>query len=320
VASRPERAWVTGATSFLGRHVARRLAGEGFAVTGFSRSTVPADIATEWGFDAIETGEFGGDLLRRARQRSGAPAVVFHAIGSGSVGEAAANPAADFARTVGSAELLVDALCRLAPAVRLIYPSSAAVYGVAPPGPIAEDAPARPVSEYGRNKLLTEDMCRERARVAGLDVVIARLFSVYGPPQRKLLLWELGQRLSSGQKVVTLGGTGEETRDFIHVSDAAAIVAVLARAAGASRTVNVGTGRATAVRTIATKFAAALKVDAEIVFSGSSRPGDPMHQQADIRRLSTLGRSASVSLADGLADYAAWLRDAGTGDVTGTVR
>ena len=80
-------AWVVGASSFLGRHVARRLAEEGFAVTGFSRGAVPSELATSWGFKTIEIGEFGIDLLRRARERSAAPAVVFHAIGSGSVGQ-----------------------------------------------------------------------------------------------------------------------------------------------------------------------------------------------------------------------------------------
>jgi len=309
VASRLDapRAWVTGATSFLGRHVARKLAGGGFAVTGFARGGVTADIAAGWGFDAIEIGEFDDDLIRRACGRSGPPAVVFHAIGSGSVGEAAADPAADVTRTVKSTELLVDALGRLAPAARLIYPSSAAVYGAVPAGPVPEEAPACPVSEYGKNKLLTEELCRERARQAGLDVVIARFFSVYGPPQRKLLLWDLGNRLLSGQKVVTLGGTGEETRDFVHVEDVAAIAVMLAGASGAPRTVNVGTGRATSIRSIATKFAAALKVDVRIEFSGSSRPGDPMHQQADIRRLSAVGPFAFKSLEEGLTDYASWL-------------
>jgi len=313
------RAWVTGATSFLGRHVAKKLATEGFAVVGFARTAVAPEIATEWGFEGIVTGEFGSDLLARACERSGGPAVVFHAIGSGSVGQAAADPPGDVLRTFKSTELLVDALCRLAPGARLIYPSSAAVYGAVSPGPISEEAPVHPVSEYGRNKLLTEVMCRERARLQGLDVVIARFFSVYGAPQRKLVLWDLGRRLLAGQNRVELGGTGEETRDFIHVADAAAIVAVLARAPGTSRTVNIGTGRATSIRTLAAKYVAAMRAQAEIVFTGSSRPGDPLHQQADIRRLSTIGQIAFMSLEDGLADYATWLRGVGAVDVTGAV-
>jgi UDP-glucose 4-epimerase len=301
-------AWVTAATSFLGRHVAKGLADEGFAVTGFSRSAVAPDVATGWGFKTIEIGEFGIELLRRACERSGAPTVAFHAVGSGSVGQAAADSAADFVRTFKSTELLLDALCRLAPSARLVYPSSAAVYGAAPPGPISEDTAPQPVSVYGINKLLTENMCREQARHAGLDVVIARLFSVYGPPQRKLLLWDLGQRLLSGQREIMLDGTGEETRDFIHVADAAAVVTRLALTPAPPSTVNVGTGLSTAIKTLAASFASQLGVNAEIRFTGRSRPGDPVHQQANISRLDPIGCRSAMTLEVGLADYGSWLR------------
>jgi UDP-glucose 4-epimerase len=299
-------AWVTGATSFLGRHVARRLAGQGHRVIGFSRNADAATSVASWGFSAVECGRFGMALFEQACARFGAPSVVFHAVGSGSVAQADADPQADVERTVWSAEQLIDALIRLSPSARLVYPSSAAVYG-ARPGPIAEDAPTRPISAYGRNKMLAEEICRERAKVSGVDIVVARFFSVYGPPQRKLLLWELGRRLLSGQKVITLSGTGEETRDFIHVCDVADVVVMLAGAADVPSLVNVGTGRATSISVLATKLAAALRVDARIAFSATPRPGDPEHQHADVTRLRAMGCASFIHLDAGLADYGEWL-------------
>jgi UDP-glucose 4-epimerase len=299
-------AWITGATSFLGREVARRLAGRGFRVIGFSRDADAARSSTSWGLSAVECGRFGMTLFEQACARYGAPSVVFHAVGSGSVAQADADPEADVERTVKSVEQLIDALVRLAPSARLLYPSSAAVYG-ARPGPIAEDAPTRPISAYGRNKVLAEEICRERAAIVGLDIVIARIFSVYGPPQRKLLLWELGQRLLSGQKVITLSGTGEETRDFIHISDVADVITMLAEAADVPALVNVGTGRATSISVLATKLAAALRVDARIAFSAKPRPGDPAHQCADVTRLRAMGYASFTDLDAGLADYGHWL-------------
>jgi UDP-glucose 4-epimerase len=141
-----------------------------------------------------------------------------------------------------------------------------------------------------------------------LDVVIDRLFSVYGPPQRKLLLWDLGQRLLSGQREIMLDGTGEETRDFIHVADAAAVVTRLALTPAPPSTVNVGTGLSTAIKTLAASFASQLGVNAEIRFTGRSRPGDPVHQQANISRLDPIGCRSSMTLDAGLADYGSWLR------------
>jgi UDP-glucose 4-epimerase len=306
-------AWVTGATSFLGCHVAHQLAGKGYSVVGFARSAVTAEFAMRWGFARVELGRFDANLFRRAFKWAGAPSSVFHAVGSGSVSQAAADPAGDFERTFRSAEQLIDILCRHAPSTRLIYPSSAAVYGNAHIGPIAEEHPTKPISIYGKNKLLTEEMCRERAQRKGLDVVVARLFSVFGPPQRKLLLWELGRRLLSGEKDVTLDGTGDETRDFIHVTGAASAVAILAHAPSVPPIVNVGTGRATSIRTLAALHAAALGVKVNIRFNGTLRVGDPPHQQAGISRLAAMGHTSFTLLEAGLSDYGGWLRKSNTG-------
>jgi len=300
-------AWVTGATSFLGRYVARQLKRDGFKVTGFSRRPIAPSSAFEWGFATIEVGDFELQMLKQAHRQFGAPAVAFHAVGSGSVGQAADDPAADYERTFKSAEVLTKVLSQLSPATRLIYPSSAAVYGIVPEGPISESAPVSPISEYGKTKLLTEEMCREQARIYGVQLIIARFFSVYGPFQKKLLLWDIAQRLLSGQTAIELGGTGRETRDFIHVVDAAAMVMKLAQSK-ASGIFNIGTGRATPTMDLASKLVSVMNLDAEISFTGISRPGDPMHQQADVRRFSEFGEVACMPLEQGLADYVNWIR------------
>jgi nucleoside-diphosphate-sugar epimerase len=62
-------AWVTGATSFLGRHVARQLRRDGFKVVGFSRQQITSTSAAEWGFATIEVGDFAAAMLERVLQR-----------------------------------------------------------------------------------------------------------------------------------------------------------------------------------------------------------------------------------------------------------
>lgn len=302
-------AWVTGATSFLGRHVARALARRGYDVAGFARaSAVGPELVAQWGYRFIECGPFDVALLRRARERGGPPMAVFHTIGSGSVAQADFDPAADRDRTFRITQRLVEQLDGTVPRARLIYPSSAAVYGVSATGPIGEDVPAEPISVYGKNKLAAEQICHDYAAHDGRQSVIARFFSVYGPPQRKLLLWEIGQRLLAGEQSITLGGTGEETRDLIHVTDAAAMVVALVVAADPPSLINIGTGLVTSVRNLVEALARALGATAEIRFDGRSRPGNPPYQQADISRLAGLGLAASVPLDRGIADYAKWLR------------
>jgi UDP-glucose 4-epimerase len=303
-------AWVTGATGFLGRNVALALAKQGYDVAGFVRhSDLNVELTSGWGFRFIEHGPFDAQLLRRAVEHAGPPVVVFHAIGSGSVAQADADPGADKQRTLRTTECLLEKLAQTAPQARLIYPSSAAVYGDVAAGAIAEDAPTRPISAYGANKLAAEAICNEFAKGTGRQgVVIARFFSLYGPPQRKLLLWEVGQRLLAGERDIALGGTGEEARDFLHITDAAGIVATLAAAADPPSLLNVGSGRATSVRTLVETLASFLGVSVKIRFDGHSRPGNPPYQQADVSRLARIGFKASVPLELGLADYARWLR------------
>ena len=204
-------AWVTGATGFLGRNVALALAKQGYDVAGFARhSDLNVELTSRWGFRFIEQGPFNASLLRRAEEQAGPPVVVFHAVGSGSVAQADADPSADKQRTLRTTECLLEELAQTAPRARLIYPSSAAVYGIVAAAPTGEDAPTKPISAYGANKLAAEALCREFAKGTGRhSVVIVRFFSVYGPPQRKLLLWEVGRRLLAGEHDIALGGTGE---------------------------------------------------------------------------------------------------------------
>ena len=152
-------AWVTGATGFLGRNIALALAKQGYDVAGFARhSDLNVELTSRWGFRFIEQGPFGAPLLRRAEERAGPPVAVFHAIGSGSVAQAEADPSADKQRTLRTTECLLEELTHTAPRARLIYPSSAAVYGIVAAGPIGEDAPSKPISVYGANKLAAEAM------------------------------------------------------------------------------------------------------------------------------------------------------------------
>ena len=98
-----------------------------------------------------------------------------------------------------------------------------------------------------------ESLCRAYAENFGLHVAIVRMFSVYGAGLEKQLVWDLCGKLAvAGDSPVVLGGTGRELRDWLHVSDAAALL-WLARAQcdGSCPVVNGGTGIATSIREVA---------------------------------------------------------------------
>jgi UDP-glucose 4-epimerase len=302
-------AWVTGARGFLGRHVARHLQSEGWQVVGIGHGEWKAEDAEAWGLASWRRAEVEVSALRDLAAACGPPELIFHAAGSGSVGFSLDQPLADFERTVVTTAAVLEAMRTIAPAARLVYPSSAAVYGVTANSPIAETSPVAPVSPYGAHKAMAEHLCLTRGRQFGLRCAIVRYFSVYGPGLRKQILWDLVQKIAAGPADVELHGTGDETRDFLHVEDAARIVSLVSGAvADEPVVINGGSGHALSVRELAELVASELGERPTIRFSGQRRPGDPPFYRADTGRLTRLGFVPGWTLQAGVRDYLAWLR------------
>jgi UDP-glucose 4-epimerase len=150
-------------------------------------------------------------------------------------------------------------------------------------------------------------LCQEYSQVFGLHTALVRLFSVYGEGLRKQLLWDCAGKLLAPGEHIELGGTGEELRDWVHVDDAVAMLAGVARHASESAPLfNGGSGNGVPVREIVTQLAAALGRQKRIEFSGLSRRGDPPVLIADTTRLRALGHTCSVPLTAGVRRYADW--------------
>lgn len=302
----PRRALVTGAAGFLGRHVSLAFARAGWQVLGIGNGTLGADDQARLGLHRWVDAAIDAETVQDLIAASGMPDVVVHAAGGSSVRAAVDDPERDFQRTVGGTAELLKALRHSAPAARLVLTSSAAVYGNDHPNPIPETARLAPISAYGRHKCLAEELCLEAA-TQGQPVAIVRFFSLYGAGLRKQLFWDLWNKISGGGHIV-LGGTGGETRDFLHVCDAAELLLhmVSCASAEAPAVVNGGTGHPTTIREAATVMERLCACDAKIVFDGVVRIGDPVHLVASVERLAVTGFRPRIAFVDGLADYAAW--------------
>lgn len=299
-------ALVTGAHGFVGRHVARALAAAGHRVAGLGHGDWATEPPAAWGLSAWHAADVDGESLA---EHAGAPDIIVHCAGSGSVPYSLERPREDFRRTVDATLAVLDFARQHAPAARIVIPSSAAVYGLAETLPIRVDAPLRPLSPYGVHKKMAEDLARSYATHFGVSVALVRLFSVYGPGLRKQLLWDACRKIADGRdrgEGARFGGDGRETRDWLHVEDAAALLVAAAGAAGTScPTVNGGTDEAVTVRTVVDRLAARLNGAAPI-FSGFGRPGDPRDFRADIADALELGWAPTRALDEGIDTYADW--------------
>jgi UDP-glucose 4-epimerase len=212
--------WVTGGKGFIGRNLARHLASCGHTVSGIGHGQWAARSHAEWSYAHWSNAEIDSVNLTQLANVAGLPETIFHLAGGSSVGISFETPYEDFNRTVATTARLCEWIRLNAPATRLVCASSAAVYGGLHASPISENAPLTPYSPYGFHKAMMEGVCRSFADSFSLKVAVVRLFSVYGAGLEKQLIFDLCTKLSNIEGIVTLGGTGLELRDWIHVSDA----------------------------------------------------------------------------------------------------
>jgi len=296
------KALVTGANGFIGRYVARHLHQQGWFVQGVGHGDWSIEEARLWGVSSWLKHDIS---LISLREHADKLDLVIHCAGSGSVAASMNAPYVDFQKTVGSTMEVLEYVRTESPDALVVYPSSAAVYGACEQMPLKQDRQLRPLSPYGQHKVIAENLIKEYSSIYGLNAIIVRLFSVYGRELRKQLLWEACSRLRKGDNIFF--GTGNETRDWLHVNDAAGLlVSAAAHASKECPVINGGSGIATTNRELLTLITQFISEAQRPEFNNQVRDGDPQHYHADMSAVADWAWTPAITLAEGLADYMAW--------------
>lgn len=236
------------------------------------------------------------------------PRTIVHCAGTASVPQAIAHPDADFRSGPETVFQLLDAIRQSGIETTFIFPSSAAVYGNPRQLPIEEDAATAPISPYGYHKLICEKIIEEHQQLYNISAVILRIFSCYGEGLQKQLLWDLCRKMHTGK--LDLFGTGEETRDFVHIRDLVSVIELVTERTEKNLILNVASGRQSSIRQVVDLVLRAFGSDVQPIFNNIARAGDPTHWAADITRLTELGFRAEVTLPDGISQYVRWFKKA----------
>ena len=293
------RVMVTGGAGFIGSHIVEELLAAGHEVsvvdnlqTG-SEAWLPAGVA----FYRISIlDEALCDVMAEA-----APEYVIHQAAQVNVARSVEDSAWDAqVNIVGSLRLLEA--CRKHGVRKVIYASSAAVYGEPRALPLVEDHPVAPLSPYGVSKHTVEHYLEVYRRLYGLNYTVLRYANVYGPRQDAQgeggVVAIFTYRIVRGLGV-TIDGSGEQTRDLVYVGDVAR-ANVLALTAGDGEILNVSMGVETSVNRLLAAIEEAVGRRAE-VRHGPPRPGDIVRSVlANGRARRVLGWEPRVSLAEGL--------------------
>jgi UDP-glucose 4-epimerase len=297
------RLLITGIHGFIGSSVGLFALARGHDVMGLG---VPAKVPDGWTGAYRQWDTMVADVA--SIMLDFAPDAVLHAAGTASVSASYANPKEDMRTAVMTWENVLDGIRRSGTAPVVLFPSSAAVYGDPERMPIQEDTTPDPISPYGFHKSMCEVLAREYVKCYGLRVVVARLFSVYGPRQRRLLLWELYTRAVGPDPEIVLEGTGKETRDYLFADDAAAALLDVAACRPEGLTVlNVASGEAIETAALAALVGRVVGRGKPVRALGAERAGDPRNWRADVMRLKSLGAHAHRPLEAGVrACVEAW--------------
>ncbi|MDP2725977.1 MAG: NAD-dependent epimerase/dehydratase family protein [Dehalococcoidia bacterium] len=302
------RILVTGGAGFVGRHLVG-------ALRSLGKEVVVLDNLSTTDFKTVlpDVTLAQADIREAEQVMEAAKAaeLVFHLAANANGTVSVRNPRLHLeTNTLGTFNVLEAALSR--GAKRLVYVSSASVYGRPQRFPIDEEHPTKPFVPYGATKLGGELCCLAFAGTYGLPITIVRPFCVYGPGESPdLALVEVSRYLRwhlNGMPIRIVGDMARKTRDFVYVSDVVQAVLLLADKSDGCGVFNVGSGEEVSMQGLA-----------EVIGSVTGRPAallqishvmeDSYRLVADISKIRALGYVPRVSLAEGVGQLVSELGD-----------
>jgi len=293
---------VTGAAGFIGSHLAEALLARGDEVVGVDCFTDYYDPALkEENARAIDVRRI--DLAEDGLDLDGIDG-VFHLAGQPGVRSFGEAFPLYLRRNVLATQRVFQSAAGAG--VRVVFASSSSVYGEAERYPTPEETAPHPIAPYGVTKLACEHLAAAYATGFGLDAVLLRYFTVYGPRQRPDMFFRRVCDALLAGGTFEIYGTGEQSRSFTEVGDTVAAT-IAAMDGGAPGTVyNVGGGEeASMLEAIALlERVAGRTLDVRHV---DVARGDVRRTKADVSRIrDALGWEPRVGLPDGLARMWSW--------------
>lgn len=303
------KALVTGGAGFIGSNVVGLLLEEGHSVV------VLDDLSTGYrcNLDSFPHVKFIEGDVRDAETvalaMDGAD-VVFHLAASVGNIRSIENPIQDSeVNVIGTLRVLEAA--RRAGVRKIVFSSSAGIFGELKYLPIREDHPLEPDSPYGASKLAAEKLCLAYAKLYDMEPVCLRYFNVYGVNQRYDAYGNVipifAHRLVHGLPLI-IYGDGQQTRDFVNVRDVAHANLMAAETNGLSGAFNTASGTAITINHLADLMREVSGLDAGVEYA-PPRKGDVRHSKADIAAArQAFGYQPSLGIVEGMTEYMDWAK------------
>ncbi len=296
---------VTGGAGFIGSHIVDRLAGE-CAVTALDNLSTGKEENLPEGAIFVKGDLRDAGLVKKTIKDADID-VVFHIGANASVPHSTEDPRYDFETNALGTFNVIEA-CQDSNVEKIVYASTAAVYGEPIRTPIDEGHPLQPISPYGASKLAGERYGFAFKETYGIDFAAIRIFNTYGPRQPRYVMYDFIHKLRRDPSLLEVLGTGEQIRDYCYVSDMAdAFVLVAGHGRGVY---NAAGGSPTSIKELAELMVSIISPEAEIRYGGKTWAGDVNTLYADITRIRELGFEPKVGFEEGVRKMIGWFEGA----------
>ena len=315
---RGRRVLVIGGAGFIGSHVVDRLTGEDvdqiLVYDDFTRGRAE-NLQNALRDPRVKVFEVGGNILHRDILGAAVQGVdcVFHLAALWLL-HCHDYPRSAFEVNIGGTFNVLEA-CVAADVKRLVYSSSASVYGDAVVTPMTEDHPFNNRTFYGATKIAGEQMCRAFHHRYGLPYVGLRYMNVYGPRQDERgantsVIMKVLERIAAGLPPIVFGD-GSQTYDFVSVDDVARANVLAAKSETADRFYNVGRGVGTTLSDLVKEILRLTASDLEIEYRPAGQTFVTQRIGSIDRAARDLGFEAQIDLTQGLRELLDWQRRRG---------
>jgi UDP-glucose 4-epimerase len=294
-----KKAIVTGAAGFIGKALVRKLIEMNSDVIAMDKMPMPDSIRCKsMQLDVSEPEVLEGLLDHET--------TIFHMASTASVPGSVANPRDDFKNTLYGLFEVIDTARKYKS--RVIFPSTASIFDSQNSQPVSERSYVKPTSPYGSAKVAGEAYCAAFHRCYGLDVRIARMFSVYGIGMTKFAIHDMIKKVMNNHDELLILGDGNQIRDYLYIDDAVQGLIDIAVSGEPGEDYNLASGTPVRIMDLAKKIAALMGYpDMKIKPTGESFPGDIPKWYADISKISKINFTPKVSLDEGLQRTIAWM-------------
>lgn len=186
---------------------------------------------------------------------------------------------------------------------KIVYASSAAVYGNPEYAPMDEGHPKNPISPYGIHKLTGEKYMNAYHSEHRLDATSVRIFNTFGPRQPRYVMYDFLKKLQKNNEELEVLGTGRQVRDYCFIDDTVRAFLLAAEKGGPGEAYNLSGRNVISISDLAELMIDLTNLDADIHYTENSWKGDPSRLEADISKLEGLGFEPEVDLEEGLRQF-----------------